>query len=58
MESNALANDHCDEDFIMGGYLTQLLGKVVVLSSRESIELLRIVNRDDGKSSLKLQARD
>lgn len=57
-EEAARSQQHRDIDLVMSRNLPELLRNIVVLLLIQGIELLRIVNGDDGHSALVLDRHD
>jgi hypothetical protein len=55
-EKAALADQQGDEDLVVGRDLAQSLGNVVVAGLVEGVELLGVVDGDDGQAALVLDA--
>lgn len=54
----ALGEEDGDKDLVAGGHLAELLRQVVVLRLREGVELLVVVDGDDGHAAAVLEADD
>lgn len=57
-EETALGEENGDEHFVMGVDFAQLGANVVVLELGEGVELLGLVDGDDGDAAVVLEADD